>query len=154
MSMIIKTTFFLYFSIIYCVGQQLFTSYDYFNNGVDWANCGSLNLQESPINLNYTNAKIYSSVRYLFANYNNTEAQVTFYNVSVNVSTQSFGQLYAMTSDSTNNICSAQSVLFRSPAEHIIGDQQYLLEMQIYHKVIIYLVIFNWLIELDFIYQP
>ena len=128
-----------------CFSQVQLTNYTYDNHGSDWNISVCLTgAQQSPINVSNYTITTYSSLHYFFAKYSSAPSTANYLNVSLEISandqTLGYGSLLTVVPDSAGSKKAflAQSIVFRSPAEHIVNNYRYPLEVQIYHSVIIF----------------
>jgi len=134
--------FFYFFHLSFCQITPTTTKYDYTTHGANWNVSVCLTgARQSPINLTDYKITTYANIHYFFAKYSSAISTANYYNVSLEILandlTLGYGNLLTVVPDSSgsNRAFMAQSILFRSPAEHIIGGVRYPLEVQIYHKV-------------------
>ena len=134
--------FFLFSSL--CFSQIQLTNYTYNTHGEDWNISVCLKgFKQSPINISDHNITAYSNIHYFFAKYSSAASTANYLNVSLEISANDqnlgYGTLLTVVPDSrgSKKAFLAQSILFRSPAEHIVNNYRYPLEVQIYHKVMI-----------------
>ena len=135
---------FLFFSFFLLSSCQIqFTDYDYTSHGQDWNRSVCMTgKRQSPIDVYNHNITLYSNLHYFFAKYHSALSTATYQNVSLiiqsNDITSGYGTLMTIVPDArgSKKAFLAESIVFRSPAEHTFNGTRYPLEAQIYHKVL------------------
>ena len=140
---------FLLISSIFLISssQILNINYTYASHGQDWDRSICLTgKQQSPINISNFTVIQYPNLHYFFAKYHESATILANYtNISLFLSSTDpiygLGSLLTVLPDSKGSKKEfiAQDIIFRAPAEHIINGERMPLEVQIYHRVNIFI---------------